>query len=141
VITPAGGQVMASGRQDYTRLVIGRGAYEGAVIDLYKAYTTGSIDATDTREFLPYTVPAGYRLKLSRIHISTPSGAGSYCYISVDSHTILTNYFTESCDFDFGEEGLFILEAGSTISVIVENKDEVSNYYAVWIVGLLEKLD
>ena len=131
---------MARGRQDYTWGVLQDVIMPGRYTSNFHDIQAGLCNSMEWTVRYTYTVPAGKRLYLAGIHIS--SMIPEYCsaYLRVDEANILAVYFLSNYAFDLGSYGSYPIEAGEVFDVRIFNYTSLNMGVIVNVWGLLEDI-
>jgi len=131
---------MAKGRRDYTWGVLQDSILPGRYsTNFFKFEYITLLSGTDG-DVITYTVPAGYKLLLISVRVSTLSPATNVVRLTKNSILIIDLFYSLNYSFDFGSGGSYSFEAGDVLVVTCINYDTVAHTFYVGIMGVLEQL-
>jgi len=131
---------MATGRRDYTTGFQSESLAEGRYCQSIVKYQSKTCEALHSETVLTYNVPAGYRLGMNRIGITSRSQATHYMWVLIGSTGFGDLYFSVSGELVFSDMNPLYVSGGETVSVKVYNYDDITAAFLVTLVGVLEKL-
>jgi len=131
---------MAVGRRDYTWGFLNEAASEGRYTESFIEYFGTGISAGATVQLYAYTVPAGHRLTINRIILSTNSRIINKVTIFRYPNVLIFMYFTENYDLIFSDQNPVYFAAGERVVITCNNLDEVSYNFYGNIIGSLQSL-
>jgi len=131
---------MATGRRDYTWGFLNEAAVEGRYTQSFIVHTPLVLAANTLADIYLYTVPAGYRLAINLIGISTNSRVVNTLHVLVATVSKTVSYFSDNYNLLFSDQNPLYITAGQILNIKVKNSDEATYTFYVHVVGALEQL-
>lgn len=131
---------MASGRRDYTWGFLNEAASEGRFSQTYKSWNFKSIPFACGDVVWSYTVPAGYKLSLSRIEVCSSSRIRNWVYLFVDGAIMFSVLFDSNYAFIVSDKNPLSFEAGQLLVINCANLDEQAYVFYSFVTGVLEQV-
>jgi hypothetical protein len=129
---------MSIGRRDYTGGYINEAATGSRYPESFDKFVVATLFTIGNYDVYEYTVPAGYRLLLGCVKVTTDSGIFEILALFVNGVWTGGLYFTGSDAIVFPENSPLVLNAGDTLTVRISHLDEVECYYYVQIMASKE---
>jgi len=131
---------MAQGRRDYTSGILSETGTGARYTECYFHYEGHLVGSMYSHLLWDYTCPAGKRLGINSIHVSTSSRALETMEIDYKGNNAAKVHFSENHVFTFSDQNPLYVVAGENIQIRVFNYDEINAYFYLCIIGVLESL-
>lgn len=131
---------MAHGRRDYTWGVLQDSIQPGRYTVNFNDFQALNTNPGQTDTAFTYTVPAGYKLYVSGIMISSNTARRAIVVIKKDTTVLATAWFSFNWSFDFGAYGSFPYEEGEKLEVLVSSGELFSYTVYTNVIGFIEEL-
>ena len=131
---------MSVGRRDYTWGFLNESATEGRYTESFVKGFKVNIDTGVTETLYTYTVPAGYKLAINRIAVSTTAGVGGLLSVLKGAVVQLDGFYNETYYFNFSDQNPFYYLAGEVFTLRATNQEETMQAFFGYVVGALEQL-
>jgi len=131
---------MASGRRDYTWGFLNESATEGRYTESFSKYFYIGIPALDNVLAYTYTVPAGYKLGVNRIILTSTSGVPNLVYIKKAATVLIGGFLNGNMTFDFSDSNPMYFSAGEVLNIQIYSNEYYTCGIYGYVIGALEQL-
>lgn len=131
---------MAHGRRDYTWGVLQDSILPGRYTVTFNGFDSINTNPGFTDTAYEYTVPAGKKLYVSGVIVSSNTARMAIAVIKRNLEVLATAWFSFNWSFDFGAYGSFPFEEGDEIKVHISSGEEFSYTVHTNVIGFIEDL-
>jgi len=131
---------MSTGRRDYTGGYLIETSADGRFNESFIKVFDKAIAGESNNRIYSYTVPAGYRLGLNSICLSTNSGGKNYFTVEAGGNVIASLWFNDTIQISFSDRNTLYLYEDDTLYIDVNNLDEITYTFRGVLIATLETL-
>jgi len=131
---------MAQGRRDYTMGFLSETGTGARYTLPYLAWYPTVINPVTTVTIYQYTIPAGKRLAVNRLMVSSDSPVINYFQFLVDGVAKMGGHFTNFIDYPISDQNPYYINAGELFKFNVRNNHKDACTFYITMVGCIETL-